>query len=237
MPYGPFDHPSLEVFSSLPGDPIRDLAFEADLLSRASQGGHTLFFYSWSDPVVVLGRGQAWDDANHAFCRREGILVVRRVTGGTGVLHHRDLAVSLALPSSHPWTRSIRGLYDRFLDVIGSVLRSLGIVTERPEATFPDHHSRSPICFENIAPETLLVSGRKAVGCAQARRRDAVLVHASLVLRLDARLYAEVFGVSPDRITASITALPPVDIAILRSLLVSNFARALGLDVQQGHLP
>ena len=31
------------------------------------------------------------------WCRDNGIPVLRRITGGTGVVHHRDLSVSLAL--------------------------------------------------------------------------------------------------------------------------------------------
>ncbi len=228
---------SLTVFRSLPGDPARDLAFEEEMLARASDGTPGLFLYSWPQPTLVLGHGQPKDDVDLESCRRAGVSVVRRVTGGTGVLHHDDLAVSLALPSVHPWAREIGDLYDRFLAVIRSALERVGVPTERATAPFPSRRSRSPICFEDAARETLLVSGRKAVGCAQARRRRSVLVHASLLLNLDPGLYAAVFGVPAERIAASLAPLPVPDRPSLVAALVAGFSSAPGIGAREVRSP
>ena len=48
---------------------------------------------------------------------------------------------------------------------------------------------RSPICFEDQTSDTLLVDGKKVVGCAQTRRRQSVLIHAAVLLGLDEALY------------------------------------------------
>lgn len=224
---------SLHVFRSLPGDPARDLAFEEEMLVRASDGVHCLFLYSWPRPALVLGHGQSEDDVDLEFCRRAGVSVVRRVTGGTGVLHHDDLAVSLALPSAHPWARGIGDLYDRFLTVIRSALEQVGVPTGRAIGPFSSRRSRSPICFEDAARETLLASGRKAVGCAQARRRRAVLVHASLLLNLNPGLYGAAFGVPAERIAASLASLPVRDRPSLVAALVAGFSSALRLEARE----
>lgn len=228
-----FATPSLRVFRSLPGDPARDLAFEQEMLDGASDGAHGLFLYSWPRPTVVLGHGQSEDDMDRDFCRRAGVAVVRRASGGTGVLHHDDLAVSLALPATHPWASGIGNLYDRFLAVIRQALERVGVPTERATGPFPSRRSRSPICFEDATRETLLVSGRKAVGCAQARRRRAVLVHASLLLNLNPGLYGAVFGVPAERIAASLAPLPVPDRPSLVSALVAGFSSALRLDARE----
>ncbi len=200
------------------------------MLRLASGGAHCLFLYSWEGPVLVLGHGQRVSDSWSNACERIGVAVMRRVTGGTGVLHRNDLAVSLALPASHPWARGIGDLYDRFLDVVHAALEEVGVRSERARAPFPSRRERSPICFENVARETLLVGGRKAVGCAQARRRGAVLVHAFLLLGLEPDLAARVFDVSVERVVTAMAPLPVHDRAALRRSLVSGFARALGLD-------
>lgn len=206
------------------------------MLAVAAGGGHCLFLYSWPRPALVLGHGQSEDDVDLAACRRAGVSVVRRLTGGTGVLHHDDLAVSLALPAAHPWARGIGDLYDRFLAVVRSALEQVGVRTERAVGPFPSRRSRSPICFEDAAPETLLVSGRKAVGSAQARRRRAVLVHASLLLNLNPGLYGAVFGVPAERIAASLAPLPALDRPALVAALVAGFSSTLRLEAREGRV-
>ncbi|HOU52826.1 MAG TPA: hypothetical protein PLQ97_02740 [Myxococcota bacterium] len=215
----------LQVFQSLPGDPHRDLAFEEDLVRRAPPAA--LFLYSWPRPAVVLGCGQRESDVDLAFCRREGIPVVRRASGGTGVVHHDDLAVSLVLAADHPWARRIGDLYDRFLEVLQEALAQVGALTERYVGPASPGRPRSPICFEGMGRETLLVGGRKAVGCAQARRRLAVLVHGFLLMHLDPVFHGAVFGVSPERIEASLAPLPPLDRRALLGALVVGFRDAL----------
>jgi hypothetical protein len=91
---------------------------------------------------------------------------------------------------------------------------------------------RSPICFEDLLADTLLVDGRKAVGCAQARRSAAVLIHAAVLLGLDPELYARVFRVAADRVAAGLApavaggAPGPVGAEIAR-----HAASALGLEL------
>ena len=219
---------ALHVFTSIPGSAEADLAREVSLLDRAVLGDASLFFYSWRGPVVVLGCGQREDTVDRAFCEQTRIPVVRRVSGGTGVLHCDDLAVSLVLPVQHEWAGRIAGLYDRFLTVLQQALRDLGIATSRSDAAFPRARERSPVCFLDQTRETLLLGRRKAVGCAQARRRGGVLVHASILLNLRVDLYARVFRVPPERIAASLAPLPRPDRTALVEASRQRFAEALG---------
>ena len=182
------------------GPVIDDLAREAWMLERAATGRCTLQLASWPSPVVVLGYAQPAEDVDLQACREVGAPVVRRVTGGTGVVHDRDLAVSLALPASHPWTAGIVSTYGRFLDVLEPALRAAGSAVKRPEPPSTARRDRSPICFEDQLADTLMVDGAKAVGCAQTRRRGGVLIHAAILCGVNAPLVARIFGVEPDRI-------------------------------------
>jgi lipoate-protein ligase A len=159
--------------------------------------------------VVVLGYGQPAGDIDLETCRARGIPVLRRITGGTGVIHAGDLAVSLALPAGHPWAASIGGLYERFLDALAEALALCGATVERPAPRPAVGRRRSPICFEDQMADTLSVDGRKAAGCAQARRKSSVLIHAAVLLGLDAGLYETVFGVSAERIQAALAPAGP----------------------------
>ncbi len=220
---------ALRYVLQLESDPVTVLAFDEELLDMAVSGGPVVTISSWPDPAVVLGYGQPAQDVNLELCRTNHIPVLRRITGGTGVVQAGDLSVSLALPAGHPWAASITGLYDLFLAALASALSGAGVNVQRPAPQPPASRHRSPICFENWAADTLTFRGRKAVGCAQARRRDAVLVHAAIVLDLDVPLYAAVFGVRPERIRSSITAL---NTALSPHDLARRIAAVLGASLK-----
>jgi lipoate-protein ligase A len=193
----------LETFVSF-GPPSCDLAFEGDMLSRAASGRETLLVTSWPGPVVVLGYAQPPADVDLGWCRDRSIPVLRRLSGGTGVIHRGDLGVSLALPRNHPWAGAVVGLYERFLDALIPALVEVGSRVERVAEPRRAARVRSPICFEDQLADTLVVDGRKAVGCSQTRRRGGVLVHAAVMLDLEPALYAGVFGVTEERIRSGL---------------------------------
>ncbi len=187
----------------------RYLAAEEVLLEGAAAGRPCLFAYTLVQPTLVLGYGQSPSsgiDLN--ACRELGVRVLRRMSGGTGVLYAGDLALSLALPSGHLWSRSITSLYEGFVGSIQAGLASSGVHTERARPDLQPPVQRSPICFEGRSAETLLQGGRKLLGCAQTRRKEAVLVHGALLLGLDAGLQSRVYGVPRERIESLLGHVP-----------------------------
>ena len=201
--------PVLHWWHSHDNRPLSDLILEDLLLAEAGRGSLNLLTYAWAGPVLVLGYGQNPGGAvDLDFCGRKGIPVLRRSTGGTAVYHHGALSLCLCLPASHPWAQGIQGLYDAFVGSLRAGLAAAGIRTERPAAGPPSATVRSPICFEDHRTETLLLEGRKVLGCAQARRSRSVLVHGTLLFRLDAEVQARIFGVPAARIEAAMGALP-----------------------------
>lgn len=226
---------TLEFSTSLNGDPVDCLARESTLIAMAGEGRASLVCSSWVDPVVVLGYAQPSEDVDLEFCRDRGIRVLRRISGGTGVLHVRDLSVALALSTGHQWARGIAAGYEGFLDALEPALRSAGAEVERLAGKAPGFRERSPICFEDQLSETLAVGGKKAVGCAQARRAEGVLIHAAVLMQLDAELYARVFGVDEERVSRGLAPIAiDLDVASLSRMLASAFAESLGLDVAEG---
>ena len=215
------------------GPPVEDLAREAWLLERAAAGQIGLQLTSWRGPVVVLGYGQQADEADLRWCRSEKIPVLRRLTGGTGVIHRGDLGVGLALPRAHTWASGIRGLYGRFLEVLEPALRGLGAKVTRIEEPRPATRVRSPVCFLDQLADTLVVGTRKAVGCAQTRRRGSVLIHAAVLLGVDAGLYARVFGESEDRVLTGLApAIPGGEPRMVGAAIAEGLANALDLELE-----
>jgi lipoate-protein ligase A len=182
---------------------------------------------------VVLGYAQPPEDVDLEWCRGRGIPVLRRLSGGTGVVHRGDLGISLALPASHEWGRAVVGLYERFLDVLEPALNDLGSPIRRPAAPAQSSRVRSPICFLDQLADTLAVDGRKAVGCSQVRRKGAVLVHAAVLLGLDPEVVARVFRVDEDRVRRGLApALRGVSWREIAEAVVGRLAAALDRDVR-----
>jgi len=224
---------ALEVYES-DGPPVEDLAREAWLLERAAGGNLGLLVTSWQGPVVVLGYGQKSDDADLDWCGAQGIPVLRRLTGGTGVVHQADLGVGLALPEAHPWARGIIGLYGSFLDVFEPALRSVGGEVSRLADPRRGSRVRSSICFLDQLSDTLVVGGKKAVGCAQTRRRGAVLVHAAVLLGLDEELYSRVFRVPEEEVRAGLApAVEGADWRTVGEAIVLELAKALEANINR----
>jgi lipoate-protein ligase A len=215
------------------GPSVSDLAREAWLLEQAAAGQPSLFVTSWEGPVVALGYGQDSSALDLDFCRARSIPVLRRLTGGTGVVHQGDLGVGLALPQGHPWAGGIVSLYGRFLDALEPALQSLGSQVERLDDPSHAGRVRSPICFLDQLSDTLVVDGKKAVGCAQTRRKGAVLIHAAVLLGLDADLYEAIFRVPAAEVRAGLApAIEGVPWRGVGEAIVAELSSAIGLRVR-----
>ena len=198
---------NLCILDHSPGDPRGDLAGELRLMDEVAQGGPRLFFYSWPEPAVVLGYGQPESDVDLALCREKGIPVFKRASGGAGVLHSGDLAVSLALPMSMEPAKGIQRLYDFMKQHLQTALEAEGIPVTDPGPATGRGRARSPLCFLDYSSETLLLDGKKCVGCSQARKKDAVLVHATLLLNLNAALTSGIFRIPESKIVQALAPL------------------------------
>ena len=200
--------------------PEECLAEESRLLQR---GALHLFTYTWNQPVLVLGRGQSLENINTDTCRKEGIPILRRSTGGTGVLHQHTLNIALFLPRNHPWSQTIAPLYGRFTAWVKAALTKQSFSCKgwnhrRPSAP------RSAICFESHTDDTLLIEGRKVFGSAQRRQKTGVLIHGTLLLDLDVPQHSRVFGVPKAHIRRIMCALPyPLDVR----RFIQDFRRAV----------
>ena len=74
------------------------MAADLALLDAVAAGGPpALRVYQWSPPALSLGRFQPEDDVDHDACRRAGVEVVRRPTGGRALLHGGDLTYAVAV--------------------------------------------------------------------------------------------------------------------------------------------
>jgi lipoate-protein ligase A len=193
----------------------------------------TLRLYGWNPSAVSIGRFQALNEAaDVAACRREGVDVVRRISGGGSVFHSRsgEVTYSLVLREEHLPTRDMISSFEYLLGGVAGALRSLGLAAE-------------------FAPlNDVVVNGKKISGSAQVRRSGAVLQHGTVLLDMDKELAFDVLKVpalktegkslqSPaDRVTTIKAEGFSVGLARLRRALEGSFSKALGAEFALGKL-
>mgnify|MGYP002632693256 CR=1 FL=1 len=136
--------------------------------------------YRWQEPTVSLGYFQDSDD--HALSTTfQNLAVVRRLSGGGAILHHRELTYSFVLPVDDSLTQEPTELYGRVHTAIIDVLREYGVdCAMRGE---DNAQADEPfLCFVRGDRHDIHCNGHKVVGSAQRRRKGAVLQHGSILL-------------------------------------------------------
>jgi lipoate-protein ligase A len=163
-----------------------NMAVDEVLLDRvaAGTGPPTLRFYGWKPACLSLGFFQPFEAVDVDGCRRLGVEVVRRPTGGRAILHDRELTYSIALPASAlGHDGGVLPSYYRLSLALQDGLQRLGVpATLAPEsaASIPAMHG--PVCFDRPSAHEILLHGRKLVGSAQMRRAGALLQHGSILI-------------------------------------------------------
>jgi lipoate-protein ligase A len=145
----------------------------------------TLRLFGWSPPCISLGRAQPFSDINSTQLNAFGWGVVRRITGGRAILHTDELTYSVIGPDNDP--RLIGGVlesYRRLAQALLSALKVLGVQAKAyPQKKWAhDDNDGKPICFEVPSNYEITLHGKKLIGSAQARRKNAVLQHGTLPL-------------------------------------------------------
>jgi lipoate-protein ligase A len=154
----------------------RDVSLLADVGGGAPPA---LRFYRWDPPALSLGHFQSEADVDFDACRRLGVEVVRRPTGGRALLHGGDLTYSVALPRPLGVAGSVDAVYGYLARGLIAGLARLGV-----EAAIARHDGPAgPVCFASQQGADLRVGDRKLCGSAQVRRGGAVLQHGSVLLR------------------------------------------------------
>ena len=167
-----------------------NMALDEVLLDECAHrgGGPYLRFFGWSPPTVTIGFGQKIArELDVEKCRRMGVDIVRRPTGGRAVLHWGELTYSvICATAADEVGRDVGEVYHAIGCCLVRGLRILGVkaVLERAGARRTDRQpaDTSRPCFSSISRWEVKCGGRKLIGSAQRRLKGAVLQHGSLLL-------------------------------------------------------
>jgi lipoate---protein ligase len=154
----------------------------------------TLRFYTWSEPTISLGYHQrhypehwqslVWHD--------RPVDLVKRPTGGRGVLHQGDL--TYALVGSGFVGKRVE-IYQQICQFLIDGWRSIGI--DLHSGTAGKGYIHNPNCFGTATSADLVCTdGYKLIGSAQLIQSGAILQHGSMRINPDLELFEKIFGQS-----------------------------------------
>jgi lipoate-protein ligase A len=149
---------------------------EAILRMRvADDGPDTLRFYSWKPSAVSVGRFQKIESEVHVDeCKKFGVDIVRRMSGGGAVYHdsNGEVTYSVIAKTQEMGTTEVAETYSRIYGAINEALRVMGI-------------SADYCTGDSKKCPNLTVNGKKISGSAQANKSGVVLQHGTFLLDVD----------------------------------------------------
>jgi lipoate-protein ligase A len=141
----------------------------------------TLRLYGWSPSAVSIGYFQSMQqEVNSEICKKTGVDLVRRITGGGAVLHDSELTYSFI---TRKYPQNILESYILICDPIISCLANLGFNEPR-----------------FVPLNDVLVDGKKVSGNAQTRKEGILLQHGTILLNVDIEKMFNVLKIPPQKI-------------------------------------
>jgi lipoate---protein ligase len=156
----------------------------------------TLRFYTWSNPTISLGYHQRHypEHWRSLVWHERPMDLVKRPTGGRGVLHQGDL--TYAFVGSGFVGKRVE-IYQQICQFLIDGWRSIGVDLQYGHAGTGYIHN--PNCFGTATSADLVCAhGYKLIGSAQLIKSGAILQHGSMRLNPDLELFEKVFGESID---------------------------------------
>ncbi len=180
----------------------------------------TIRFYGWAPSAVSIGIFQGIrNEVNLEEAKKQGVDVVRRMTGGGAVYHDQfgEVTYSLIAPETE-FPKNILASYEMICKDIVVALQTLNI-----QANF------QPV-------NDILVNGQKISGNAQTRRNGILLQHGTILYQVDVEKMFAVLNVSEEKISdkliksvqkrvTSVQDQNPVSLEALQKALEGGFSQ------------
>jgi lipoate-protein ligase A len=175
--------------------------------------------YGWQPEAVSLGNSQTEADLDLEAVREYGLDVVKRGTGGGGILHNAtEVTYAIVLPIDHPsLSTNITQSFGLLSRGVVNALHSLELPAELE--SMPDR-TRDALCYVRVQGTNVMVRGRKISGGAQRRTKWAVLQHGTVIVDRDELRLARVFRADPAVIEAKVTSLALEGISPTRARII-----------------
>jgi lipoate-protein ligase A len=222
-------------------DAFTNMAVDEAILSARIAGmvPNTLRFYRWKPSAVSIGRFQdVFKEVYVENCRKHGVDIVRRITGGGAVYHDHvgEITYSVVVKESDLGFTDVATTYDVICKGLIEATKMLGISA--------DFNPGDPKKCPNVT-----INRRKISGSAQSRRKRILLQHGTFLLNTNlekmftflrvpwAKTCMEVIPVAEKRLTSVEEELGTnVSTKEAHQALVRGFQKAFEAQPMEGKL-
>lgn len=188
--------PARKIWRLILDDPepaAYNMAVDRAIQLQVAEGSSppTLRLYRWKHPTATIGRFQSASDVDLEYCRAHGIDVVRRFTGGRGVLHDDEITYSIIASTSDGVPKGTSASYKYLCVGLVAVYQRLGVnasVVSRDRGT-----PGSAACYLHATEADVALGPLKLSGSAQVWYHDTVMQHGSFVRSRDTEVEGHVF--------------------------------------------
>lgn len=203
----------------------------------------TLRFYTWEQPSFSIGAFQTLHEDWIEALANHNVPIIRRITGGRGLLHDKELTYSI-VASTHDALFS-SGIKGTFQSIAQGFLKGLYHININAELLLHASRTRSkqkdPLCFDAVSWYEITAKGKKLIGSAQRRWKSHFLQHGSLIfeksgLDLSSEQIPGDAFISFNQMTLSELKSPPPTKDLLIQALCKGFEEALSIALVPGEL-
>ena len=162
-----------------------NMEYDNYLFNNFEQGSitSTLRVYGWEGPCISLGYTQDPEkELNLSNCKKHGIEIVKRPTGG-GIVFHNEHEVTYSLICGKDETKLPEGLIESYKFISNIVIKALRKFGLNAELSDTRHNDQARLCFSFPASYEITLEGSKIVGSAQKRGKKALLQQGSVFVR------------------------------------------------------
>jgi len=187
-------------------DAFTNMAIDDAIITARIEGSvpNTLRLYRWNPSAVSIGRFQdAFDEVHVENCRRHGVDIVRRITGGGTVYHESkgEITYSVVVKEEDLGTQDVVIAYNTISSGLIEAAKILGVNA--------DFNPGDPRNCPNIA-----INQKKISGSAQFHKGGVLIQHGTFLLDVDlkkmftflkvpwAKTITEIICVAKERITS-----------------------------------
>ena len=193
-----------EYFSGAENMAKDESIFNEAVLSNSHEPVFRL--YGWKPACVSLGRNQNRDFLDEVFLIKNGIDVVKRLTGGRALLHDNEVTYSFVCPSDYfSGAESVISSYKIISGILVQALKKIGINLSTGSG---DVHTKNNYCMLVSTGADLNYNGKKLIGSAQYRAKGYILQHGSILYDYDADVLEKIFKAPVD--TSSLTSIKEI---------------------------
>ncbi len=152
-----------------------------------------LRFYGWKPICVSIGRNQSSENINIEYCKNQKIDIVRRATGGRGLLHDDEVTYSFVCPVD--FLESGSSIITSYKEISSAIIEGFKNINIKLELGGRKKiESSHDYCMLLSTGADLSYNGIKLIGSAQFRKHGYILQHGSVLFSYNAEKIEKIFN-------------------------------------------